>query len=180
MKLEGHYTTNIKKDALWKPLLRHFRRFVRRQSILGNDKATLIEEQNVAKLDSKSVAADNENYLRDVAQCRNPEAVREFASIVMRSLGIPEELQSERHALALLLLVHSQKLTKKQELVPVMQEVMGTRCLLISQIFFQVFNENSARTRQLFFQHALMQHLWNRFVESEPKVISDFFLTLKQ
>jgi hypothetical protein len=83
----------------------------------------------------------------------------------MRSLDIPEELQSERHALALLLLVHSQKLTKKQELVPVMHEVMGTRCQLITQIFFQVFNENSARTRQLFFQHALMQHLWNRFVQ---------------
>jgi hypothetical protein len=41
MKLEGQYTTNIKKDALWKPLLRHFRRFIRRQSILGHEKTNL-------------------------------------------------------------------------------------------------------------------------------------------
>jgi len=43
-----------------------------------------------------------------------------------------------------------------------------------------VFNENSSRTRQNFFQNALIQHLWSRFVQQEPKIVSDFFSTLKQ
>jgi hypothetical protein len=110
---------NIKKDALWKPLLRQFRRYIKRQSqnnILKNYRRITVKDNTPpVELDGNLA----ENNLFDVTESRTPTLVREeenkvntqlsqistFAYEVYDSLKLPSSMRNDENAFAILLMV---------------------------------------------------------------------------
>ena len=125
----------IKKDALWKPLLRQFRRFVK-LTVQASTRYTLNENESIV--------------VRS----------RDFA----KQLNLPEELlEDQRNHFAIFLMVESAKITKQRKLISSCKAPMRPFLNDIRPKFFDIFYENSKKTRVSFFNDPLVQFLWNQF-----------------
>ena len=86
-------------------------------------------------------------------------------------MGLPANMRTQKNACAVLLLVQSQKLTRKRLLLPKYQAAMQAHLGTIMQTFFFVFNENSRVLRVGFFSDPLVQLLWSRFLKQETDMV---------
>lgn len=120
---------NIKKDALWKPLLRQFRRFVKRLSQANMNKRgsghQLSAHFDASNNDLSVDSSEDKN--NDVLICNNDstdgqtpllatdrlkidgdtESVYDFAYEIYDTLNLPSQMRTQRNACAVLLLVQS-------------------------------------------------------------------------
>ena len=91
-----NYQTQFKKDVLWKPLLRLFRRYLKKNA-LSKEKYQTIRDKPIY----------NQGKL--------------FA----QALDIPSELaESERTHMAVLLMINSHKVVLKKQLIPACRAIM--------------------------------------------------------
>ena len=130
MKLQ---TINIKKDALWKPLLRLFRRFVKRlsQNQVSSPQAQPVKESPSEAKQSNEESKENSECGSDYLYPSCEEGVSRSLTLILTnaykifdSLGIDNSLRSDRNALAVFLLVQSQKVTRKRSLIPVYKSAL--------------------------------------------------------
>ena len=135
MKCQGNkLSVQIKKDALWKPIIRSFRRYIRSKVLAVIPKTT-------------------ENQIME-----------KRAQAYKMSLDIPDELQKLEYAgLAILLIVDSPRITCKRKIIPECKERLGAYLRQIQPNFFDVFQENTKRTRLAFFSDKLIQFLWVKY-----------------
>lgn len=148
----------VKKDAMWKPLLRNFRRFLK-------DRATKVGgEDSSAELFNIPVNGGS--------------PIMSKAYGYFDALDLPAELRTERNVLALLLVVESQHVTKKRQLIPECAKIMQPFLPDIYLRFFHIFNENCKRSRVEFFRDPFVQTLWRFFVQSSSE-FGEFFEQLK-
>ena len=92
------------------------------------------------------------------------EPIAQRAQNYLTDLQIPPELcNRERTAFAVFLMVESSKITKQRKLIPECKEPMQRHLSDIQPKFFDIFYENSKRTRLAFFNDPLVQHLWTKF-----------------
>jgi len=135
MRREVAGQKQIKKDALWKPLLRQFRRFVK-LTVQASTRYTLNENEAI------------------------PVRSRDFA----KQLNLPTELYNdERNHFAIFLMVESAKITKQRKLISSCKAPMRPYLSDIRPKFFDIFYENSKKTRVGFFNDPLVQFLWSQF-----------------
>ena len=119
---------NFKKDAAWKPLIRCFRRFL------------------------KKVALPRETYLMI-----RTKPLPEQGPLLCKALGVPAELMREpKTAFALLLMVNSHRITHRKQLVPTARRMMGRFASEIWYRYQDVFDENSSRQRLALFTDPLI------------------------
>ena len=124
-----------KKDSLYRPLMRQFRRYFRKDALSQGEYARI--------------------HAFPIAQ-QGPL----FADALM----VPDALRSQpRTPHAVLLLIDSHRIYIKKQLVPICQETMGPHVNDIWIPFFRVFNECNRRHRKIFFSDPLVQFLWAIF-----------------
>ena len=119
---------HFKKDAVWKPLLRQFRRYLKKEALSPGVYA-------VIRLRSLS----SQGYL------------------LAEALGLPEKMAIQpKTQHALLMMVNSHRITCKKQLVPAVRRLMGKDAEEIWLNYFEVFNENSEKQRHCFFSTPLI------------------------
>lgn len=182
-----YHSINIKKDALWKPLLRQFRRFVKKTchaeliakaEELNSMKTSQFKSQNT-KFELKQDSDREDDDEKDQSQCTEgcTPQIQELAKKVtfdtvmskaltfFDALSLSKDIaRNERNSLAVFLLVQSQKVTRQRGLLPNYKAVMRKYLNEIQINFFQIFNENSKQSRCNFFKDPLIQILWTRFL----------------
>ena len=125
----------IKMDALWKPIIRKFRQFIK-ISVMHKLRYQVDETKSIAQL----------GYL--------------FGEI----LEVPEDiLKEERVQMALYVLIESSKITRDRKLLPDVQEQLKPHCQSVKQNYFNIYFENSSKKRLIFFCEPLVQYLWTIF-----------------
>lgn len=102
------------------------------------------------------------------------ESVYDFAYEIYDTLNLPAQMRTQRNACAVLLLVQSQKLTRKRILLPKYEQAMRGHLTKICKTFFYVFNENSRESRVALFSEQLIQILWARFVKHNASTVRSF------
>lgn len=193
LKLDRSALINIKKDALWKPLLRQFRRYVKRLSMINISRRNKGDQSSNAELSQESHSLYVAPTRRKVGLTQEPStegatpvallngkaaidmaSVYEFAYEIYDSLDLPAEMRTQRNACATLLLVQSQKLTRKRILLPKYEQAMRQHLGTIIKTFFYVFNENSRESRVSLFSERLIQILWTRFCKTQAATVKAF------
>ena len=103
------------------------------------------------------------------------ETIERRAYRYMVDLKIPIELvQLDRTKFAIYLMVESSKITKQRKLIPECKEPMRAYLPDIQPKFFDIFYENSKRTRLTFFNDPLVQFLWSKFRNECKADFSDY------
>lgn len=126
------FSTHVKKDALWKPLFRKFRRFIKEYI-----------SQQVNLLDMEELSYE------------------ERAKVYCHILKVPSSLKSipkTKHALVLI--IESHRVTKRRKLIKFYEEIMGNDLNELKQKFLDFFFENSRQRRIEYFMDPLVRHLW--------------------
>lgn len=125
----------VKKDALWKLLIRMFRRFLKKEAL---------PKSTIAQIHMQPLGMQG-HLLAD-------------------ALGVPSALmQQPLTAKALLMLVCSHRITRRKKLTPQARSLMSQNAQFIWDRYYEVFNENSTRDRVTFFSDPLIQYLWTMF-----------------
>ena len=105
----------LKKDAVWKPLIRLFRRYLKKNA-LSHSTYTSIHSRPLS----------------------------EQGALFAQALGVPSELATKpKTPLVLLMIINSHRITRKKQLVPAAGRLMGKYTVEIWSKYFEVFNENS-------------------------------------
>lgn len=152
----------IKKDALWKPLLRQFRRYIKKQAPSSMEKQSLHKRYG----------------LQTHKQDRDPTKIQQLALQLYDAFDLPLSLRTLHNAFAVLLLVQSHKMTRKRVLLPYFQIVMEGSYQSIVDVFLSVFHENSRALRVKFFSNKLIQILWQKFVNQQSGTVRKFLFKL--
>ena len=110
-------------DALWKPIIRKFRKFVKLR-VMHTLRYDVDENESITVLG------------------------RQFGEI----LGVSKELlDQEPVCMALYVLINSQSLTHVRDIPEDLKEKLGSHCKKIKQNYFTIFFENSRSKRVVFF-----------------------------
>lgn len=111
----GKMVRQMKKDAAWKPLIRLFRRFLKKEAL---SKATY--------------------------QQIHGSPLAEQGLLFAQALDLPAELAAKpKTPLILLMIISSHRITRKKQLVPAARRLLGKHTTEIWARYFEVFNENS-------------------------------------
>lgn len=141
-----YLSNNHRKDLLWKPLIRMFRRFLKKDAL----------------------TLDTYEGIR--AECLTKQGL-----LFCRALGIPDELGMEpRNQMAVLLMVSSHRIVWRKSLIPICKEMMQPFIKEIWPLFFKIFNETSHKYRLLFFSEPIIHVLWNKFRHSMSHEIKQY------
>lgn len=134
----------LKKDAMWKPLIRLFRRFLKKD-VLSKATYEMIHSQPI------------------VVQGKL------FAS----ALGVPPELQAlPKTYHIILMIISSHRITRRKQLVPQALALMGRYSQDIWNKYYEIFNENCHRDRLTFFSDPLIQFLWEKLRASNKGLLT--------
>ena len=102
-------------------------------------------------------------------------SVEQRATYYARAMGVPTNfLHSEKAGFAILLMVESSKVTKQRQLISSIKIPMKKHLTEITAHFFEIFYENSKKTRLSFFVDPLVQYLWTKFRENCKQDFSDY------
>jgi hypothetical protein len=157
----------IQIDALWKPLLRLFRRTIKASSLQIEP-----EKKEASHSGSSVLAISQSSDQRDPGQAASPEIDQIYSQAVqvMESLGLPSKLHTRRNAFAVLLLVEGKKWSKKRQLTAEFMRAAESCCepKIFELCFFRIFYENSHEARVTFFSEPIVQELWQRFLKRQP------------
>ena len=141
----------VKKDALWKPLLRGFRIYLRRSLQIF--------------LDINQIY-DGSGDLSQKAQ----EACKKF----IKSVGAPEHIQNDKMTYSGLTIVlvpsSASNLTKFFMCIPELQSQIPR----LKPLFSKIFRENSIKLRMDFFSNDLVRYLWSQYIFDENKEIKAY------
>lgn len=146
------FSTHVKKDALWKPLFRKFRRFI---------KEYISQQVNLLDMEELSYEAR--------------------AKIYCHILKVPPSLKcipKTKHALVLI--IESHRVTKRRKLIKFYEEIMGSDLTELKQKFLDFFFENSRQRRIEYFMDPLVRHLWKLFKEDASNQITDYLQEIIQ
>lgn len=145
-------TLVVKKDQLWKPLFRRFRKFLKE----------FINMQTEPKLFSE-------------------KSVKKRGAIYGQLLNIsPDVLATEKHLFALVLLIESRRMTCKRDILPAYKTMLQPHLMSIRHTYFDIFNENTISSREQFFKDRLLQQLWKFFSANCDHTLSGYFETIKR
>jgi hypothetical protein len=134
---------NIKKDALWKPLLRQFRRFIKFQ------------------------AANNRSAENHRQSLNSHSEIETKAFYYAQTFSLPAHLQPRHaqdygNAYGLFILIESNRISHQRRIIPYWKELMKPYVSnTVERIYFKIFYENCKKQRIDFFKDRLIQHLWN-------------------
>ena len=155
-QVEEFNEKRIKKDALWKPLLRSFRSFLRSQLHIV--------------LDVNKVF-DNKGEISD----ETFQACQEY----LDKMEAPEEIKTNmKYSMALVVLIAPCSADKLFQFFKTSKQIKPYLSDLKTN-FCTVFRENSVRLRKRFLQDKLVQHMWQRFLESEGTFIRNYLKMLR-
>lgn len=146
-----------KKDALWKPLLRGFRIYLRR---------TLQVFLDINQIYDKS------GDLSEVAQ----NACRQFIKSVGAPLHVQEDKSNHYGLMIALVPSSTSNLEKFFICVPKMQEEIPK----LKPIFSKIFRENSIKLRLEFFSNELIQEIWSQYMLDESHQIRSYIAKLRE
>lgn len=128
-------STNHRKDLLWKPLMRMFRRYLKKDAL---------------SLEIYEGIRDKNFNMQGLLFCN--------------ALDVPSELSAkERNQMAVLLMVSSHRIVWQKKLIPIVSEMMAPYKKEIWLLFFRMFNETSHKKRKLFFSEPIIKVLWEKF-----------------
>lgn len=132
----------VKKDALWKPLLRGFRTWVRTQ----------IQKQ-----------VESMNLFTDLGEVR--EEVLNACKNFLIEQGLPTEMNCDkRNVLALIVLLSPSQAGNLTQFFA-NSAFMKPYLTELTQNFCKVFRENSVFLRQRFFSDRLVRSLWQNYMK---------------
>ena len=124
-----------KRDVQWKPFLRLFRRFMKREALTQAQYA----------------------FIRT-------EPLPQQGRLLAEAFEMPRALASSKHVqYALTLLVYSHRVIYRNELSNECRSLMADMADQIFLHFFRIFQDNNSRKRTTFFREPVIQFLWNRF-----------------
>lgn len=137
---------NYKRDLIWRPLFRMFRRFLKKNALKQEEYNRIRQKP----LDKQGLA---------------------FA----RALKLPNALTlSVRNQLALVIMINSHRIMWRKRLVPGIREILMPYEADLWPTFFRIFNDTNSRFRLKFFQEPIIKLLWPRFNEQESSSISEY------
>jgi len=146
----------VKKDALWKPLLRGFRIYLRKSLQTFLDINQIYEGSGDLSM-------------------RAQEACKKY----IKSIGAPKEVQNDKlnyYGLTIALVPSSAaNLNKCFTCIPKLQKEIPR----LRPLFSKIFRENSIKLRISFFSHELIRYLWAQFTKDESEEIKAYILRLK-
>ena len=132
----------VKKDALWKPLLRRFRKFI--QDAVGS-------QMMQGKMFDHSIEQRSQAYCR--------------------ALQVPDQFKtSQKSQLAIFSLVESSTVISKRQIKPEFKARFAAHLEYIERNFVRIFVENSVMMRLRFFSDPLVQFLWTKFRTSGGRI----------
>lgn len=136
----------FKKDSLWKPLVRLFRRYM------------------------KNAALDKSTYRKISLR-----PLKEQGKLLVEKLALPTGLAKQRDTeLAVLLLVNAHSLTYHQKLTAEGREVLGASAAKLRKRYFSFFVDHNMIDRVTFFRDPLIQCLWGKFRQGYAAKILDY------
>ena len=136
MRVKPPTLQSVKKDELWKPILREFRRFL------------------------KEITASKKMMLPKLT----PDNIEEVSSVYFDCLKLPEEFKTQDNLAAILLLIENRAILKQKKISEPFQ-LKDNVFERLKATFFDIFNENSRRLRQAFFKDSLIKVLWGKYVK---------------
>ena len=143
---------NHRKDLLWKPLMRNFRRFLKKDAL----------------------TAEQYTEIR-----RRP--YNEQGQLFCRALGVPEEVSADRRCqMAMLIIISSHRIVWKKQVIPVVARLLEQYKDELWPLFFRIFNETSHKKRRVFFREPLIKSLWSLFVRRQTQEIFDYLDSIDQ
>ena len=149
---EPQTSQRVKKDALWKPLLRGFRIYLRRTL------QTFLDINQIY---------DGSGDLSAKAQ----DACKKF----IKSIGAPAHVQNDKrsyYGLTIALVPSSaSNLNKFFTCTPMLQKEIPR----LKPLFSKIFRENSIKLRIDFFSNELIRCIWARYIIDESKEIKAYF-----
>ena len=136
----------FRKDLLWKPLIRRFRRYLKKEAL---------------SMDA---------YMRIFSK---PMAT--WGKLLCEALVVPDNLADEPKIQAtILLLMASHRIVRQKCIVPECRPLMEPYINDLWPKFFQVFNNSNQKYRLKFFSDPLVHFLWTRFVSEQPQVVQEY------
>ena len=109
------YQTQFKRDVLWKPLLRIFRRYLKRDALEKHQYQQIREQP-----------------------------IRAQGKLLSEALKLPENAVGKvRNRLAVLLLVNSHRVVFRKRLIPECHELMQSYADELLPLFFHIFQDNN-------------------------------------
>lgn len=133
-------------DLLWKPLIRMFRRYLKKDALPLDSYESIREE----------------SYTRQ-------------GYLFCRAFGLPDALCKRKQTqMAVLLMVSSHRIVWKKSLIPICAEMMKPYLPQIWPLYFKIFNETSHKQRVLFYAEPLIQHLWGKFRATKAVEIKEY------
>jgi hypothetical protein len=137
-----------RKDLVWKPLLRMFRRYLKKDALM----------------------LESYDGIRS-------ESIRDQGRLFCKALGLSEELTgSLRNQLAVLLMISSHRVVWRKTLIFECKLLMQPYISDIWPIFFKIFSETSHKLRLRFFADPLIHVLWNKFRVEKAYEINDYLV----
>ena len=154
--MEDPLAKRIKKDALWKPLLRSFRAFFRR---------LLSPQLEISKV-------------FDVRGDIKPE-VRDWCKKFLTRVGAPQEVIESKHYQYALVIIQAPSSASNLKMffegAPDVLKFVDD----LKPLFCTVFRENSMKLRRRFFTDPLLKHMWARFRDEEALFIKNYIKSLR-
>ena len=136
-------TTYFKKDLLWKPLVRRFRRYLKKEALPW------------------------ETYQRIFSK-----PVIKWGPHFCKAFDVPDPLRSDpRTQNAILMLVASHRIIRRKHLIFECRLFMAPFIDDIWPNFFLVFNDSNQRYRLKFFSEPLVHFLWAKFIADKPLLV---------
>ena len=127
----------FKKDAMWKPLIRMFRRFLKK-GVLSKRTLKIVKETRLSQR----------------------------ASIIEEALDLPAELSALAHTKhACLIMINSHRLVHERQMKLQCRRLFHSNAHADDMWarYFSIFLDNNETERVTFFSDPLIQHLWDRF-----------------
>ena len=142
----SYRSTNYRRDLVWRPLIRLFRRWLKKDA-LSIETYEGIREESITR----------QGYL------------------FCKALGLSEEISSQRRSqMAMLLMISSHRIIRRKRLNPMVQEMMEPFSNELWPVYYKIFNETSNKQRVRFFNEALVQLLWGKFLVANADQIIQY------
>jgi len=146
-----YLSTNYRRDLMWRPLIRMFRRWM--------------------KKDALSI---------DLYEGIRLESTSRQGLLFCQALGLPEELSRlPRVQMAILLMVSSHRIVRRKRLNAEVLEIMRPFYNEIWPIYYKIFNETSNKQRLRFFNEVPIKMLWSKFVEACAEEIKQYMHSVR-
>lgn len=142
----SYRSTNYRRDLVWRPLIRLFRRWLKKDAL----------------------SIETYEGIRE-------ECITRQGFLFCKALGLSDELCSQRRSqMAMLLMISSHRIIRRKRLNPTVMELMQPYCNELWPVYYKIFNETSNKQRVRFFNEVLVQVLWGKFLVANSDQILQY------